>query len=147
MSLIKIRFGDDLGIIDADFRRSMEQLCRLANPILTTGRHRWQPQVDICECADEIMVCVELAGVKVEDLHVELDRTSVKVSGWRREPPLKESTRYRLAEIPYGYFERCLSLPAAVNGEEASANFGEGLLQLFLPKRKDAPRRIPVHTT
>lgn len=134
MTHIKIRFSNDLGIIDTEFRRTVDEMFRLTNPIFTTGHHRWRPQVDIYECADEIMILVEVAGVKVEDLFVEITRKSLKVSGWRRELPLKENTRYRLAEIYYGYFERSLSLPVPVDTESAEATYGDGLLQICLSK-------------
>ncbi len=85
---IKIRFGKDLGMIDTEFRKQMTEMFRLTNPLVPTGS--WRPQADICECADEIMILIEIAGVKLEDLHIELARRALKVSGWRRELPWNE---------------------------------------------------------
>lgn len=139
---IKIRFGKDLGMIDTEFRKQMTEMFRLTNPLVPTGS--WRPQADICECADEIMILIELAGVKLEDLHIELARRALKVSGWRRELPRKENSGYRLAEISYGYFERTLPLPVPVDTASATAAYAEGMLRILLRKLRETPRKIAV---
>jgi HSP20 family protein len=141
---IKIRFGKDLSMIDAEFRKQMTEMFRLTNPYVVTGSRGWRPQADICECTDEILVVVELAGVKLEDLQIELARRALKISGWRREVPRKENIGYRLAEISYGYFERTLPLPVPVDTESAMATYAEGMLQILLRKRREMPRKIVV---
>jgi HSP20 family protein len=117
---------------------------RLANPLVAAGSRGWHPQADICECAEEIMVLVEIAGIKLEDLHIELARRALKISGWRREVPRKQNSGYRLAEISYGYFERTLSLPVPVDTESATATYAEGMLQISLRKHREMPRKIAV---
>jgi HSP20 family protein len=147
MTHIKIRFGSDPGLIDAELRRTMDQMFRLVTPIFSTGHQRWRPQIDICECEEEIMILVELAGVNTEDLQVEITRRSLKISGWRRARPLKESARYRQAEISYGYFERELLLPVPIDTESATATYADGLLQICVRKiRENATYKIAVRS-
>jgi HSP20 family protein len=134
MSHIKIRFGEDLGVIDAEFARNVDEMFRLATPVFTICEHRWRPQMDIYEAVDEIMILVELAGVSREDLQVEVARRTVKIFGRRRERPLDKAVRYRLAEISYGYFQRVLTLSVPVNAESAVATFADGLLMLRMDK-------------
>jgi len=51
-----------------------------------------------------------------------------------------------LQEIPYGRFSRSVTLPTPINGNNARADFDNGLLTLHLPKTEEArPRRIEVH--
>ncbi|MBN1614409.1 MAG: Hsp20/alpha crystallin family protein [Deltaproteobacteria bacterium] len=145
MSHIKIRFEEDLGIIDREFASAVNEMFRIANPLFTIREHRWRPQMDIYEAADEVMILVELAGVSGEDLQVEVGRRTVKISGRRRERPLDKAVRYRLAEISYGYFERVLTLPVPVDTESASATFSEGFLMIRLSKLPvDQIRKISV---
>jgi HSP20 family protein len=145
MSHIKIRFGEDLGVIDTEFTRTIDEMFRLATPVFTICEHRWRPQMDIYEAVDEVMILVELAGVSREDLQVEVGRRTVKIFGRRRERPLDKAVRYRLAEISYGYFQRVVTLPVPVDAESASATFSEGLLMVRLAKLPlDKIQKIPV---
>jgi len=145
MSHIKIKYGEDLGVIDREFTRAVDEMFRLATPVFAFCEHRWRPQMDIYEAADEVMILVELAGVSREDLQVEVGSRTVKITGRRRERPLDKAVRYRLAEISYGYFQRVLTLPVPVDAESASATFSEGLLMVRLSKLPlDKKRKISV---
>ena len=145
MTHIKIRFGSDLGIIDAELRRTVDEMFRLANPAFVAGLQRWRPLVDICECEEDIMILVEVAGVNTDDLLVEITRKSLKISGWRRALPLKENARYRQAEISYGYFERELLLPVPIDTESVTATYAGGLLQICMNKiREGAKQKIVI---
>jgi len=50
-------------------------------------------------------------------------------------------------EIPTGHFTRSITLPTPVNGNNARAEFDNGMLTLHLPKVEEArPRRIHIQT-
>jgi HSP20 family protein len=89
--------------------------------------------VDIYESPDEIMIVTDIAGVKTEDLYVEVHRRVLRIYG-KRVPPAGGNTRYHLAEIPYGYFERNLSLPLPIDTESIKATYADGLLQIRMAK-------------
>ena len=103
MHMIKIRFGEDPGKPDSDPRRIIDEMFNLVNPRYNACHRIWRPQMDVYESTGEIILVVEIAGAKREDLHVEIGRKTVKISGRRRVRPLSEDARYRLVEIPYGY--------------------------------------------
>ena len=76
---------------------------------------------------------------------MEIGRKTVKISGRRRIRPLSENARYRLVEIPYGYFERSIVLPAPIDAERVDATYVDGLLQIRMEKLPlDKSRKIPV---
>jgi len=80
-----------------------------------------------------------------EDMQVEIGRKTVKMSGRRRIRPLSEDARYRLVEIPYGYFERSLVLPAPIDADQVDATYIDGLLQIRMAKLPlDKTRKIHV---
>ena len=134
MDYIEISFTADLGTIDADFRRTIDEMFLMINPLSTHFQQVWRPPIDVYETPDEIVILTDIAGVNREELHVEIGPRTVKISGRRRERPLMENTRYSLAEIPYGYFERSLALPAPIEMETVSAAYADGLLQIRMQK-------------
>ncbi len=133
MSYIKIIIGKDLSSIDQEFRSSIDALFRM-NPMFSLSHHAWRPQTDICETDEEVVITCELAGVGLEDIHVEADRRTLKVSGIRREMHHRSDSNYLLAEIPSGYFERLFPLPCPINIDAVKANYTDGFLQINLQK-------------
>ena len=145
MHTIKIRFGEDPGRLDSDLRRAIDEMFNLVNPRYNACHRIWRPQTDVYEAPDEIILVLEIAGAKREDLHVEIGRKTVKISGRRRIRPLSEEARYRLVEIPYGYFERSLVLPVPIDVDQVDATYIDGLLQIRMTKLPvDKTRKIPV---
>ena len=145
MDYVEISFTADLGEIDTDFRRTIDEMFLLINPLSTHFQQVWRPPIDVCETPDEIIVLADIAGVAREELHVEIGRRTVKISGRRRERPLVENMRYSLAEIPYGYFERSLTLPASIEMETVCATYTDGLLQIRMPKAPlNKVHKIPI---
>jgi HSP20 family protein len=135
MDYVKIRFVENPEGADSEFRRTLDEMLRVANPRFTLSRHRWRPQVDIYETEAAIIIQAEIAGIRREEINLEIGPRTVKISGIRESLPRAEGARYRLAEIPCGYFERTLSLPALIDTETAAAIYRDGLLEIRLTKR------------
>lgn len=134
MDYIKIRFVENPESAESEFRRTIDEMLRVANPRFCLSRHRWRPQVDIRETADEVIVVTEIAGVKREAIQLEVAPGSVKISGIREGGQQTGDSRYRLAEIPCGYFERTLALPALIDTDRTTALYRDGLLEVRLAK-------------
>jgi HSP20 family protein len=144
MSFIKVRFTEDIGDINSEFRKSIDEMFSLINSTFTVFQNVWRPQVDIYESPDEIVIVTDIAGVKTEDLYVEVHRRVLRIYG-KRVTPATGNTRYRLAEIPYGYFERNLSLPLPIDTESVTAAYADGLLQIRMEKLPmNRVRKIPI---
>ena len=133
MGYIKIIIGKDLSGIDQTFRNSIDAMFRM-NPLSTLSHHAWRPQTDIYETDTEIIITCELAGVRLEDIHVETDRRALKVYGQRRESRRQSDGSYLLAEIPSGYFERLFPLPSPIDLDAVKASYDDGLLQINVQK-------------
>jgi HSP20 family protein len=101
--------------------------------------------MDMIETSKEIVIISEIAGLEKEDLEVEITRRAVKVSGRRRPPPTAGPATYRLAEINYGRFERVLDLAQAVDANNISAFYSNGLLTIRMAKLPAQERyRVPI---
>ena len=107
---------------------------RSLNPVFTLSERLWKPQMDIYETGEEIIILAETAGVKKEDLEIEISNRAVKISGKRTLAQRVDGAVYRLAEIQYGSFERLLFLPALIDTENVSASYLCGMLQIRLSK-------------
>ena len=74
-------------------------------------RQSWTPSVDVIETDDEIKLKAELAGMKPEDIKIEVQDNVLTVSGERHfEEEVKEDKYYRI-ERRYGSFSRSIALP------------------------------------
>ncbi len=99
------------------------------------------PRVDILDHEAEILVRVEIPGVKKEDLDISLIENTLSIRGRSREESEERQGNFFRREISRGTFERSLLLPGAVDAEHAKAAFKDGLLELTLPKLEPSKRR------
>jgi len=101
----------------------------------------WRPRADVYESIDRVVVAVELAGVPVRDLDVQLFEDTLIIEGQRTPPASLSGGRYHAAEIPRGRFRLMLALPAVVDPDSSEGRFEVGQLVLTLPKRGDRDGR------
>jgi HSP20 family protein len=134
MNYVKIRFADNQGGMEHDLFKTVEEMLHGAQPRFALARQRWRPHVDIYETDREIVVIAEIAGIQSTGVELEIATRAVKISGTREVNPTETIGRYCLAEIPSGYFERTVTLPAPIDTETAETEYGEGLLKIRLPK-------------
>jgi HSP20 family molecular chaperone IbpA len=73
---------------------------------------RWEPPVDIFETARELHIIAALPGVAPEAVHVEVENEVLIIAGTRPLPSAGASANILRLEIPYGRFERRISLSA-----------------------------------
>ncbi|MDB5609566.1 MAG: heat-shock protein Hsp20 [Bradyrhizobium sp.] len=71
----------------------------------------WEPPIDIAETDSEILITVALPGVDRDAVNVTVDADGVSVVGFRRPSALPRGSLVHRLEIPYGRFERQISLP------------------------------------
>ena len=135
MDYIKIRFVDNPEGVESEFRRTVEEMLRAAQPRFTLSHQRWRPQIDIYETRKEIVILAEIAGVLREEINLEISPLTVKISGAREGGPLEADARYRLAEIPHGRFERNMTLTVPIDMENVRAVYRDGILEIRLAKR------------
>jgi HSP20 family protein len=105
----------------------------------------WYPSVDIHEKANELVLTAELPGVDEKDIDIEVEPNSLTIKGRREmEKETKEEDYHRI-ERSYGSFYRSFSLPSYVVADKISAEFGDGLLKITMPKKKELkPKKVKV---
>ncbi len=102
----------------------------------TSEPSSWQPRVDMCETPEAIIVEVELPGMQREDVHIEMEGDTLRITGERRATSEHQERNYYRMERRYGRFERQLRLPDTVARQAIRAEFDAGILIITLPKRE-----------
>ena len=90
--------------------RLHRQFFRLGTP--RGARTTWEPPVNVFEDEASYIIVVALPGVKPERVEVLLDSSSIVVRASCDIPFGASAREIRRLEIPYGYFERRVQLPA-----------------------------------
>lgn len=93
-----------------------------------------QLSVDVYQTPSEIIIVSMVAGVRPEDLQVNITRDMVTIKGKREESRTISEENYFTRELYWGAFSRTILLPQEVEPEEADATEKHGLLVLRLPK-------------
>jgi HSP20 family protein len=110
----------------------------------TTG---FSPNVDVYYCGDpqRAVVKVDLAGVELADVSIEVSTRQLAITG---ERPVQETEGrvYQQVEIPSGPFRRIVELQVDVDAERAKATYEDGILRIDLPLRDPAEttRHVPI---
>jgi HSP20 family protein len=106
----------------------------------------WGPSLDLFEDKDNLVVRVELPGMKKSDIDVSLHEGTLTVSGERKEESPDKDAQTHRQERFYGRFQRSIALPVNIAQEKVKATYTDGLLTVTLPKAEDAkPKQIEVH--
>jgi HSP20 family protein len=106
----------------------------------------WQPDVDIFETETALVVRVEIAGVRSQDLNVRVDGQILRIAGIRLASDGSQVRRLHQMEIASGPFERRLRIPISFDRNAVSAQIADGFLTVTLPKSETGPRRVSVET-
>ncbi len=132
-----------------DLRDEIDRLFEFPLSEMTRGSRvfsGWTPALDLYEEKDNLVVKVELPGMKREDIDVSLHEGSLSISGERKsEEKRKDADVYR-SERFVGRFQRTVMLPTPVAGDKVKAQYKDGILTITLPKTEEAkPKRIDVN--
>jgi HSP20 family protein len=108
---------------------------------------RWVPPMDLVEAEDHFVLKADLPGLAEEDVSIEIQDGTLKISGERRaEHEEHEQGWYRI-ERSFGAFSRSLSLPDGIDPDGVTAEFDHGVLELRIPKPEERkPRRVEIKT-
>ncbi len=79
-----------------------------------------QPNVDVYETDDEVVVVVDIAGIADEEVSVDVDGKSLRLWGERRPGTGRPGRLYSQMEICHGLFKREVQLPAEVSPDGAA---------------------------
>lgn len=112
------------------------------------ARESWMPSLDVVETKEAIAIKADLAGMKPEDISIEVEENVLTLSGERRFEEKVEEDKYYRIERRYGSFSRSIALPQGVDADRIQASYEDGVLEVKVPKLEQArPKRISVSTS
>ena len=126
----------------SQLRSQLDSLFSGWSELLSTAG-AFTPLADLEETDEAYVAEIELPGVKLEDLTVEVAGRRLTVTGERKERERIGILRRRTRTV--GQFHYEVLLPGEVDEEHVDASLHEGVLTVRVPKPASArPRRIPV---
>lgn len=95
----------------------------------------WSPAADAYESSGEYVFQVEIPGVALSDVKLEVHGGKLRVSGTR--PEVDSSSRFLRMERVYGEFVREFEIPAGIDPDAISASLDSGVLTITAAKASD----------
>ena len=107
---------------------------------------RWMPAMDLLETEDAFVLKADLPGMGEEDVNIELEDSTLTVSGERNAEHEQSGEGFVRVERASGAFRRSLTLPKGVDAEAVTASFDRGVLEVRIAKPEERkPRRIAIN--
>jgi HSP20 family protein len=108
----------------------------------------YSPSMDVSENEMQYLISVDLPGVKIDEVKLELHEDRLTISGTRTPVERPEGTQFHREERSFGAFRRTLVLPKSVDTDKVDASYQSGVLEVVVPKvAKAQPRSIEIRTT
>lgn len=89
------------------------------------------PVRDVIENDKEYQIQMLLAGVKKEDINIDVEKDVLIIKAERKEV---KDLKYNRKETYFGKYERSFVLPDDVDKENIGASLEEGILKITVPK-------------
>jgi len=136
MTLVRWNPWRDIMTLQEEMNRLFDGLTRRR----TAGEaiEEWVPAVDISETDDEFIVTADVPGTKKEDIKISVANNTLTIRGEKKNVREDKGENYHRMERCYGTFERTFSLPSGVDAENIRAKVRDGVLEIRLPKSKEA---------
>jgi HSP20 family protein len=143
MSIIRFNPAFDLLRAEKDINRLFNELANRS--AVRESNSVWSPLTDVIEEKDQFLLHLDLPGVKLDDIKINVQDGKLSVSGERKlETETKEKNYHRI-ERSYGSYFRSFDLPKNINIDAIQAEHTNGQLTITLPKAEEAkPKEIAI---
>jgi HSP20 family protein len=123
--------------LQKEMERLMDDFATRKPPMVRFSPKTWGPSVDVYETENEVVILIELAGVKEDEIEVAVDNKIVTIRGDRKDIKRGIRRTYSQMEILWGPFERNIPLTTNVDVSQVKAYYESGFLEIVLPKLND----------
>ena len=93
----------------------------------------WIPNTDVYLKENGVVIKVELAGMRSEDLEITVEDRRLRISGRRNDCCREGRCKFLVMEINYGPFERIIDVPPGFDLTQARAAYLNGFLRIDIP--------------
>lgn len=113
---------------DRDRRFSMLPMDRQVRP----SKRLWNPAADVYKTHNGWVVKLDLAGVCLDELEIQVMGSLLRVGGCRRDTLYGEGFTYHQMEITYSRFEKSIQFPCSIQQASLQRDYSDGLLIIKL---------------
>jgi HSP20 family protein len=110
------------------------------------AKAHWVPNTDVYATDNGLVVKVELAGMRNDNLEITVEGSRLRISGTRPDGCRAAKCSFLVMEINYGPFESVLELPPGYDLGQAKATYLNGFLRIDVPlaPRHTRNARVPI---
>jgi HSP20 family protein len=94
----------------------------------------WVPNTDVYVTDDLLVIKVELAGMRKEDLELTVEGNRLTITGHRPDGCRAPKCKFLVMEINYGSFQSVIELPPGYDLGQAKAAYQNGFLRIDVPQ-------------
>ena len=128
---------------------SLRYVKRPQSSSLDSSETFWVPNTDVYVTEGGLVIKVELAGMRKEDLELTVESNRLKISGHRPDGCRAPKCTFLVMEINYGAFESIIEVPSGYDLSQAKAAYQNGFLRVDVPeqtKPSQKPISVSIHS-
>jgi HSP20 family protein len=139
MALIRWQPFHEMDALQRDMNRMFEAL---ASNEQNSMKQAFMPLAEMEQTEDAIHLKVEVPGMNVDDLDVQVTKDAVMITGERKSESKSENNGMKRSEFRYGSFSRTIPLPAPIDNNQVKGDYQNGILTLELPKLQKLENKV-----
>ncbi len=126
-----------------ELRRMREEMDRMFENVMhpTPALQVIAPPVDVFERDNNVIVKVDVPGLKVDDLQVTATDDTISIRGEFKEETETREEGYFRRERQAGKFQRVIPMPATIKLDDVKASFKDGILEVTAPKAETSTEK------
>src|SRR5512147_2658871 len=109
-----------------------------------SARAQWVPNTDMYTTDSGLVIKVELAGMRSDNLEITVEGNRLRICGNRPDGCRAPKCTFLVMEINYGPFESVLELPPRYDLSLAKAAYLNGFLRIDVPLAQAQTKRTKV---
>jgi HSP20 family protein len=106
-----------------------------------SAESHWTPNTDVYVTEDSLVIKVELAGMRKEDLELTVEGNRLTITGHRPDGCRAPKCKFLMVEIAYGSFQSVIELPPGYDLNHAKAAYQNGFLRIDVPQATAAEKK------
>ncbi|HEY0456734.1 MAG TPA: Hsp20/alpha crystallin family protein [Verrucomicrobiae bacterium] len=123
---------------------SLYYVSKSATRQMGAGETHWIPNTDVYVSEGNLVIKVELAGMRREDLELTVEGNRLMISGQRPDDSRNAKCKFLVMEINYGPFECVIEIPPGYELTQAKAQYQNGFLRVEVPQTTRSTKSILV---
>jgi HSP20 family protein len=109
-----------------------------------SARAHWTPNTDVYATDSGLVIKVELAGMRSDNLEITVEGNRLTIRGTRPDGCRAPNCNFLIMQINYGTFESVLEIPAGYELSQARAAYQNGFLRIDVPVGQPAGKHSKV---